>query len=159
MRWVHTTVDRMVDWWNGWYIQWLMQWLMKYFAQKVFFNIPLLNRSTHLLTIIPYTRPTDHDLDNLYPSLPLWDVVRDLYSADPTKETCARLCRTCVSHPENMRWIMQLRNPSAPEWNIWIVKVGIGYNLSMCALPCRSSRRASSRSPQRRRGRSSWWAP
>ena len=29
-----------------------------------------------------------HDLDNLSPSLPLWDVAQDLYNTDPTQETC-----------------------------------------------------------------------
>ena len=37
----------------------------------------------------------DHDLDNLYPNLPLWVVVQDLYSTDPTQETCATVDRSC----------------------------------------------------------------
>ena len=32
------------------------------------------------------------------PRLPLWDVVQDLYSTDPTQETCGRSCRLYVSH-------------------------------------------------------------
>ena len=31
-------------------------------------------------------RLTDHVLDNLNPILPLWHVVEDLYSTDPTKQ-------------------------------------------------------------------------
>ena len=32
------------------------------------------------------TDQTDHDLDHLDPNLPLWDVVQDLYSTEPTQE-------------------------------------------------------------------------
>ena len=32
---------------------------------------------------------TRHGQDHLYPKLPLWHVVQDLYSTDPTQETCA----------------------------------------------------------------------
>ena len=34
------------------------------------------------------TRRTDHDLDHLDPNRPLYDVVWDLCSTDPTQETC-----------------------------------------------------------------------
>ena len=36
------------------------------------------------------TRQTDPDLDHPDPNLPLIDYVRDLYSTDPTQETCPR---------------------------------------------------------------------
>ena len=45
------------------------------------------------------TRLTDHDLDHLYPNLPLWGAVQDLYSIYLTQETPARSCRLYDSHP------------------------------------------------------------
>ena len=46
------------------------------------------------------TRQTDPDLDHPDPNLPLIDYVRDLYSTDPTQETCPRSCRLYGYHPE-----------------------------------------------------------
>ena len=43
----------------------------------------------------------DHDLDHLYPNLPLWDVVQDLYSADPTPEACPKSSGLFRSTPGN----------------------------------------------------------
>ena len=40
----------------------------------------------------------DHDLDNLDPNLPLWHVVQDLCSIDPTQEACPRSCRLYGFH-------------------------------------------------------------
>ena len=39
---------------------------------------------------------TDHFLDHLVPHLPVWEVVQDLHSTDPTHETCA----TAVEHAD-----------------------------------------------------------
>ena len=41
---------------------------------------------------------TDH-LDHLAPNLPLWYVMKDLYTTDPTQEVCPRLCRLHGYHP------------------------------------------------------------
>ena len=54
--------------------------------------------SVCVLHIQPFTRWTDHTLDHVDPSLPLWDVVQDLYSTDPSQETCPRSCRLYGSH-------------------------------------------------------------
>ena len=40
----------------------------------------------------------DHNLDNLDPNLPLWHVVQDLCSIDPTQEACPRSCRLYGFH-------------------------------------------------------------
>ena len=45
------------------------------------------------------TDQTDHDLDHLDLSLPLWDVVQDLYGTDPPHETRPRSRRLYGSHP------------------------------------------------------------
>ena len=48
-----------------------------------------------------FTRGTDqidHDLDHLYPNLPLGLVVQDLYSTHSTLETRPRPCRSYSSH-------------------------------------------------------------
>ena len=39
------------------------------------------------------------EVDDLEPNVPLWDIVLDLYSADPTKEICPRSCRLCDLPP------------------------------------------------------------
>ena len=48
-------------------------------------RLPPVTNSSHIGQI-------DHDLpvDHLYPNLPLRDVVQDLYSTDPTQQTCPR---------------------------------------------------------------------
>ena len=46
----------------------------------------------------------DHDLDHLVLHLPLWEVVQDLHSTDPTLEKhCARSCRLCWG-PIRQHW-------------------------------------------------------
>ena len=49
-----------------------------------------------------YTTPrTDHDLDDQDPNLPLWDIVRDLYSTDPAQETRAVDHAGCAASTEH----------------------------------------------------------
>ena len=56
------------------------------------------------LGMVMYLHTSDryHDLDHrVPPHLPLWEVVQDLHSTDPTQDICAtsRSCRSCGSHP------------------------------------------------------------
>ena len=67
-------------------------------------------------------------IDHLVPHLPLWEIVQDLYSTDPTQETLYRSCRLFV----------QIRNlPALPgryrSWTVvlyWenIVRVETSYH-------------------------------
>ena len=52
------------------------------------------------------------DRDNLVPHLPLWEVVQDLYSTDPTQEIRPRSCRLYGSLLKSSQ-IIQIRNKSA----------------------------------------------
>ena len=53
---------------------------------------PSMYPTKHTLMLLQYctlrTDQIDHDLDHLDINLPLWDVVQDLHSTDPTQETC-----------------------------------------------------------------------
>ena len=42
----------------------------------------------------------DHDLDHPDPNLAFWGVVQDLFSTDPTQETCPPSCRLFDAHLE-----------------------------------------------------------
>ena len=60
-----------------------------------------------------FTPRTYHDLDHLVPHLPLWEVVQDLHSTDPTQETRTRPCRLYRSHSATWARSSKIGNISA----------------------------------------------
>ena len=52
-------------------------------------------------------------LDHLTPHPPLWGVVQDLHSTDPTRTTRPRWCRLCGSHPAAWARSYKIGNTSA----------------------------------------------
>ena len=86
----------------------------------------------------------DQDLDHLDIHLPLWDVVRDLYTTDPTQETCPRSCRLCGSRPATWATSRQTRNkPALPGRSHHDVRIDLlsevwfsPKDLSVTLSPC-----------------------
>ena len=72
----------------------------------------------HVVQITNRPRST---VDHLCPNLPL-DVVQELYSRDPTHETCPRSCRFCGSHratwATSYRSYRSYRSETYLHWNI-----------------------------------------
>ena len=44
----------------------------------------------------------DHDLDNLDPNLPSWDVAQDLFSTDPTQDNLSQMMQIIQLPMSNM---------------------------------------------------------